>query len=148
MYILLVEDEAEHAILFKDYLERHGHRVDTAATRDRAVKLLYENDYDVAAIDLVLVVSTGDTVAEAAYFRGVGVVLMTAAFEETSVQDLISSLELKGCKISSKLKKPFAPKVLLMSLEQAYHDRPPAKEPKHESQRPPTMADILDDGHV
>jgi DNA-binding response OmpR family regulator len=121
VYTLLVDDEPEHMILFKDYLEKCGHKVDAAATKVQAMSMLATNRYDVAAVDLVLVMATGDTIARAAFDKGVGVVVMSAS--GSSIDDLVTTLELHGCKVSSKLKKPFPPKVLLMALEQAFLEK-------------------------
>lgn len=117
MRILLVEDDPITMFDFIDFLEKAGHHVDHASTKDKAINFLNAYQYDVAAIDLVLVASTGDTVAQKAYLKGVGVVLMSAS--EVSIDDTVTTLELKGIYVSSKLKKPITPRILLMALEEA-----------------------------
>jgi DNA-binding response OmpR family regulator len=115
--ILLVEDESAHMLGYVDSLRASGHEVDEAVTRDQAVRMIAENRYDAAAIDLILPGAMGDTVAEAANARGLGIVLMSAS--DRSIDDVKATLELKGCRVSATLRKPFTPKILLLALEQA-----------------------------
>jgi DNA-binding response OmpR family regulator len=118
MRVLLVEDEPDHAIPIKDYLEQHGHVVQHTISRDGAMKLLDTEQFDVAAVDLVLVMSTGEIVAEAALKKGVGVVIMSAA-DGPSWEDLNALMEMRGLRIQHKLRKPVAPAMLLAALESA-----------------------------
>jgi DNA-binding response OmpR family regulator len=119
MRILLVEDEPAMSLVFAAHLRRAGHDVDVAISHTKALELLAANRYDVAAIDLVLVQSTGDTVAEAACTRGLGVVLMSAAVEAGLLDDVSQTLLLKGFRVHAALKKPFTPEVLRLKLEEA-----------------------------
>src|SRR5215204_3021907 len=118
MRVLLVEDDPTQLTIFSEFVRRGGHEVDTAASRQKALALLEEHEYDAAVIDLVLVVSTGDTVAERAYWKGMGVVIMSAAKPEM-LEDLKATLELRGCKVHVALSKPFPPGVLVPALEDA-----------------------------
>jgi DNA-binding response OmpR family regulator len=120
MRILLVEDEAALRVAYADHFERAGHEVDTAVSRQQAMELLRTRGYDAAAIDLVLVQSTGDTVAEAAHEKGTGVVLMSAATKANALEDVREILAMKGCRVYAALKKPFVtPGVLMAALEGA-----------------------------
>jgi DNA-binding response OmpR family regulator len=118
MRILLVEDDPVQASIFSGVIRKAGHDVDCAASKHTAIGLLESRAYDAAAIDLVLVISTGDTVAERAYWKGLGVVIMSAT-GRTTMDDMKATLELRGCKVHVALPKPFTPAVLLVALEEA-----------------------------
>lgn len=122
MKILLVEDNPAHITLFKSWLESASHEVDVACSKDTALVMLNKAAYDVAVIDFVLVASTGDTVARTASARNVGVVMMTAAQQDSVVEDLVESLSLLGCKTSCVLRKPLTPGILLVAVNKAYAD--------------------------
>lgn len=122
MRILLVEDDPTQSLVLSEYLKAQGHEVDTASNRDRADEYMQTRQYDVAAVDLVLTVSTGDTVAERAYHRGLGVVIMSATTEE-QLQVVKETLELRGARVHHVLKKPFTPRMLLIAIEDAYRQK-------------------------
>lgn len=126
MQVLLVEDDPVQCSIVSGFLERAGYAVDTAATRDRALELLNKKQYDVAVIDLVLAVSTGDTVAYQASLKGMAVVLISAANNQF-MSDMKATLELRGATISSVLTKPFTPHVLIHHVKQAATNKPAPK---------------------
>lgn len=121
MRILLVEDTEADAQICMDFLKKLGHDVDTCDRREHAIRLLTQNKYDVAVVDLVLVASTGDTVIRKASKGGLGVVAMSAS--EASMEDLKLSLELMGTKVHASLKKPFTLSMLRTAIELAYKER-------------------------
>jgi two-component system response regulator ResD len=133
--ILLVEDDPVQCNIVSGFLHRYGHEVDTAATRDRALDLLNSNHYDVAVVDLVLAVSTGDTVAYHASLKGMAVVLISAANVEF-MNTMKDTLELRGATIASVLTKPFTPAILNIAINHAAANRP---EPKPIPPEPPIM---------
>jgi DNA-binding response OmpR family regulator len=133
--ILLVEDDPVQCNVVSGFLHRYGHEVDTAATRDRALDLLNCNRYDVAVVDLVLAVSTGDTVAYHASLKGMAVVLISAASVEF-MNTMKETLELRGATIASVLTKPFTPAILNIAINHAAANKP---EPKPMPEQPPIM---------
>lgn len=52
--VLVVDDEENIRIAFKDFLEQDGHKVQTAAAADKAVKLLKQGEFDVVATDIIM----------------------------------------------------------------------------------------------
>jgi DNA-binding response OmpR family regulator len=117
MKILLVEDEMAIAMGYADHLRSAGHEVDCVVTRDSALRKLISTHYDAAAIDLVLPGCTGDSVAEAAHLKRVGVVLMSAS--HAGLEDYKQTLEMKGCRVHAALRKPIPAAVLRLALEAA-----------------------------
>ena len=52
--VLVVDDEENIRIVFRDYLEQDGHRVQVADAADKAVKLLGQGEFDVVATDIIM----------------------------------------------------------------------------------------------
>lgn len=121
MRILLVEDDPTQSGIMADLMRRAGHEVSHAASRDRAIELMVQGKFDVAVVDMVLVGSTGDTVAEHAIAKGTRVVLMSAA-KEQCLADHVALLNLKGYHVSATLSKPFTAGILMVAINKAYQE--------------------------
>ncbi|WP_297889105.1 sigma-54 dependent transcriptional regulator [Sulfurihydrogenibium sp.] len=59
-YILLVDDEEDLLVSFKEILEDEGYKVDISSSPKKAVEMVKDNDYDLIISDLKMPQMTGD----------------------------------------------------------------------------------------
>ena len=60
--ILSVDDESSFTEMIKSYFEPRGYPIDVATAGDKALKLLKNNEYDIALLDLKMEGLNGDDV--------------------------------------------------------------------------------------
>jgi DNA-binding response OmpR family regulator len=111
--ILIVEDEAAMAAGLKDNLELEGYSVDHAADGGKGLRLLRENSYDLAILDVMLPTLSGFDILKAARQSGVTTptIMLTARGEEI---DRVLGLELGA---DDYLTKPFSLRELLARVK-------------------------------
>jgi len=111
--ILLVEDDLALAETVSEFLEEHGHRVDTAGTMAEAEEKLYETHYDVLILDVNLPDGDGFSLLREERKNGV----TTPALFLTS-RDRIEDLESGFASgADDYLRKPFELKELLLRVQ-------------------------------
>jgi two-component system, OmpR family, response regulator len=103
--ILLVEDDPEVLLLFKEVLLGAGYQVDTAETFREADNLLALREYDLLLADGQLLGGTGVMLADKAKAKRVPAVIVT--------QERNSKLDINAYMV---LRKPVTPKVLLGAI--------------------------------
>ncbi len=111
--ILIVEDEAAMAEGLKDNLELEGYTVDLAADGQKGLRLLKDNSYDLAILDVMLPSLSGFDILKSARQGGVltPAIMLTARGEEI---DRVLGLELGA---DDYLTKPFSLRELLARVK-------------------------------
>ena len=108
--ILLVEDDKHIARLVTYNLEKEGYQVTHQIRGDKAIELLYEKDFDLVILDIMLPGITGlDFCRKAREYKKepyLPIIMLTAKNEET---DKIVGLEMGA---NDYVTKPFSPKEL------------------------------------
>jgi DNA-binding response OmpR family regulator len=106
--VLVVDDEPEIVRLVRDYLERAGFAVATAATGEEALRAAHRQRPDIIVLDLGLPGMDGLDVARELQ-RGVAapIIMLTARTEEA---DRVAGLELGA---DDYVSKPFSPRELV-----------------------------------
>ena len=106
--LLIVEDSAELLALTADFFRSKGSfEVETAPDGNTALKLVEENDFDIAILDIMLPGASGFEVCKALRAKsGCPIVFLTALANESNI--------LKGYEIGADeyMTKPFSLKVL------------------------------------
>jgi DNA-binding response OmpR family regulator len=106
--VLVVDDEPEIVRLVRDYLERAGFAVATAAAGDEALHMARRNRPDIVILDLGLPDVDGLDVARELRRGGeVPIIMLTARTEEV---DRVAGLELGA---DDYVAKPFSPRELV-----------------------------------
>jgi two-component system, OmpR family, alkaline phosphatase synthesis response regulator PhoP len=106
--ILVVDDETRIVTLVRDYLERAGYRVLTAADGETALATVRAQRPDLVVLDLMLPgVDSLDVCRRLRRESGVPIIMLTARVEET---DRIVGLELGA---DDYVTKPFSPRELV-----------------------------------
>ncbi len=106
--VLVVDDEPEIVRLVRDYLERGGFAVVTAADGDEALRIAHRNRPDIVVLDLGLPGIDGLDVARELRRGGeMPIIMLTARTEEA---DRVAGLELGA---DDYVSKPFSPRELV-----------------------------------
>jgi DNA-binding response OmpR family regulator len=106
--ILVVDDEPQIVRLARDYLEKNGFRVVTAADGQTALSAARREKPDLIVLDLLLPKMDGREVCRALRRESdVPIIMVTALSEET---DQVSGLELGA---DDYITKPFSPRTLV-----------------------------------
>ena len=113
--ILLVEDEAGIAEGIMDYMKESEITFTWAADGDEALALVYEHEYDLALLDVMLPGTDGFEICRAIRAKSyVPIIFLTARGRE---EDRLYGYDL-GC--DDYVVKPFSMKVLLKRIEVAF----------------------------
>ena len=106
--ILIVDDEPKIARLARDYLEKNGYRVLTAADGQAALTTARREKPDLIVLDLMLPVMDGREVCKILRRESdVPIIMLTALAEEV---DQITGLEIGA---DDYITKPFSPRALV-----------------------------------
>ena len=112
-HILVIEDDADTALLIAAELERHGHRVVTVADGATGLKLAVTGMFDAITVDRMLPHIDGLSIVAILRERGSTVpVLMISALSD--VDERIAGLRAGG---DDYLIKPFAPEEMAIRVE-------------------------------
>ena len=113
--ILLVEDEAGIAEGIMDYMKESAITFTWAADGDEALALVYEHEYDLALLEVMLPGADGFEICRAIRAKSyVPIIFLTARGRE---EDRLYGYDL-GC--DDYVVKPFSMKVLLKRIEVAF----------------------------
>jgi two-component system alkaline phosphatase synthesis response regulator PhoP len=113
--ILVVDDEPRIAAICRDYLERAGFKVITAATGPDAVTLARTKQPDLVVLDLGLPRMDGLDVTRAIRrYSNMPIIMLTARVEES---DKLTGLELGA---DDYLTKPFSPRELVARVRAVF----------------------------
>src|SRR5581483_7747444 len=114
MHLLIVEDEEKLAKALKKGLEVKGYAVDWLPDSEKALNriLMYQNEYDLIILDLMLPVIDGATITERVRKEGVTtpIIILTARNETEHKVDLLN----KGA--DDYIVKPFSFEELLSRI--------------------------------
>jgi two-component system, NtrC family, response regulator HydG len=112
-WVLIVDDDRDHAESVADVLEMRGYAIEVAVTGEEGIARFRERDFDVVLMDVKLPGMNGvETFAEFKRIRPTARVLMMTGF---SVEELVA--EAVGNGALGVLHKPFAIAELLETLE-------------------------------
>src|ERR1700730_5712515 len=112
-WVLIVDDDRDHAESVADVLEMRGYAIEVAVTGEEGIARFRERDFDVVLMDVKLPGMNGvETFAEFKRIRPTARVLMMTGF---SVEELVA--EAVGNGALGVLHKPFAIAELLAPLE-------------------------------
>lgn len=106
--ILVVDDEPKIARLARDYLEKNGYRVVTAADGQSALTMARREKPDLVVLDLMIPIMDGREVCKILRRESdVPIIMLTALAEEV---DQITGLEIGA---DDYITKPFSPRALV-----------------------------------
>ncbi|HZP49353.1 MAG TPA: response regulator transcription factor [Vicinamibacterales bacterium] len=132
-HILVAEDERRISDLVRDYLERAGYRVTTAATGREALAAARARRPDLVVLDLGLAEMDGMEVAKALRAEStVPIIMLTARVDE---QDKLNGLETGA---DDYVTKPFSPSELVARVRAVFR----------RVDTPPDRGDVIEAGSV
>lgn len=109
--VLLVEDDEVIVKTLKDFLYSEGYMVENAPGQKTALKLLEENEYDIALLDVALEDGNGFSLCSAIKnIKELPVIFLTASGDEFSV---VTGLDLGA---DDYIAKPFRPRELISRM--------------------------------
>lgn len=109
--LLLVEDDADIVKNLTEFLKTEGFDVYSAATQSGAVKLLEENDFDIALLDISLTEGNGYSLCmQIKATKDVPVIFVSASGDEYSV---VAGLDMGA---DDYIAKPFRPRELVSRI--------------------------------
>jgi two-component system, NtrC family, response regulator HydG len=112
-WVLIVDDDGDHAESVADVLEMRGYAIEVAATGEEGIARFRERDFDIVLMDIKLPGMNGiETFAEFKRMRPTARVLMMTGF---SLEELVAEAVDNGA--LGVLYKPFAIAELLETLE-------------------------------
>lgn len=110
--ILLLEDDLNLSETVKEYLEDEGYEVDTAYDSEEAIEKVYEKNYDILLLDVMVPgVSGFEVLKNIKKEKDIPAIFITSL---SSVEDLEKGYE-SGC--DDYIRKPFALKELKLRIE-------------------------------
>ena len=119
--ILLVEDERDAADLLATNLGNHGYEVRIAYNGVEALKILQEERFDLAIVDLIMPDMNGmelcGMIRHDIRFRNLPIIISTALDDEDTHK------KSKDLGISDFLSKPYSVKVLISAIERILEAR-------------------------
>ncbi len=111
MKLLLVEDDADIVKNLTEFLKTEGFDVYSTATQSGAVKLLEENDFDIALLDISLTEGNGYSLCmQIKATKDVPVIFVSASGDEYSV---VAGLDMGA---DDYIAKPFRPRELVSRI--------------------------------
>ena len=111
MKLLLVEDDADIVKNLTEFLKTEGFDVYSIATQSGAVKLLEENDFDIALLDISLTEGNGYSLCmQIKATKDVPVIFVSASGDEYSV---VAGLDMGA---DDYIAKPFRPRELVSRI--------------------------------
>jgi len=139
--ILVVDDEPRIVDVVRAYLEREGHRVETAGDGDRALEAAETVDPDLIVLDVMLPGKSGFDVLRTLRSRGqqTPVILLTA---RDDVIDRVAGLELGA---DDYVVKPFEPREIVARVGAVLRRLAPAGEETAPEALPTQYVDLVID---
>lgn len=112
MRLLIVDDEELIRNVIKEYAKAEGYLVDEASDGDDAIDKVYEHDYDVIIMDIMMPNTDGfAAVKEIKTIKDIPVIMLSARTEEF---DKLNGFDLG---VDDYVTKPFSPKELMARIK-------------------------------
>lgn len=112
MRLLVVDDEELIRNVIKEYAKAEGYQVDEAADGETAIDKVYDHDYDVIIMDIMMPHMDGyAAVKEIKKIKEIPVIMLSARTEEI---DKLNGFDLG---IDDYVTKPFSPKELMARIK-------------------------------
>ena len=112
MKILVVDDEVLIRNVIKEYAAIEGYKVDEAQNGEEAVEMVYDNDYDVIIMDIMMPVLDGVKASrEIKKIKNIPIIMLSA---RSSEEDKLLGFDIG---IDDYITKPFSPKELMARIK-------------------------------
>lgn len=112
MKILIVDDEALIRNVIREYALNEGYIVDEASNGDEAINKVYDNDYDVIVMDIMMPKLDGVSASrEIKKIKDIPIIMLSA---RSSEEDKLCGFEIG---IDDYVIKPFSPKELMARIK-------------------------------
>src|SRR5574344_587503 len=112
MRLLVVDDEELIRNVIKEYAKAEGYQIDEAADGEEAIDKVYDHDYDVIIMDIMMPHMDGyAAVKEIKKIKEIPVIMLSARTEEI---DKLNGFDLG---IDDYVTKPFSPKELIARIK-------------------------------
>lgn len=112
MKILVVDDEVLIRNVIKEYAAIEGCKVDEAENGEEAVEMVYDNDYDVIIMDIMMPVLDGVKASrEIKKIKNIPIIMLSA---RSSEEDKLLGFDIG---IDDYITKPFSPKELMARIK-------------------------------
>lgn len=110
--ILVVDDEYLIRNVIKEYCQNEGYKVDEAANGEEAIDKVYENDYDLIIMDIMMPDMDGyEASKEIKDIKDIPIIMLSARTEE---EDKLNGFDIG---IDDYVTKPFSPKELMARIK-------------------------------
>ena len=112
MKILVVDDEVLIRNVIKEYAAIEGYKVDEVQNGEEAVEKVYDNDYDVIIMDIMMPILDGVKASrEIKKIKNIPIIMLSA---RSSEEDKLLGFDLG---IDDYITKPFSPKELMARIK-------------------------------
>lgn len=112
MKILVVDDEVLIRNVIKEYAAIEGYKVDEAENGEEAVEKVYDNDYDVIIMDIMMPILDGVKASrEIKKIKNIPIIMLSA---RSSEEDKLLGFDIG---IDDYITKPFSPKELMARIK-------------------------------
>lgn len=110
--ILVVDDEYLIRNVIKEYCQNEGYKVDEAANGEEAIDKVYENEYDLIIMDIMMPDMDGyEASKEIKDIKDIPIIMLSARTEE---EDKLNGFNIG---IDDYVTKPFSPKELMARIK-------------------------------
>ena len=110
--ILVVDDEYLIRNVIKEYCQSEGYKVDEAANGEEAIDKVYENEYDLIIMDIMMPDMDGyEASKEIKEIKDIPIIMLSARTEE---EDKLNGFNIG---IDDYVTKPFSPKELMARIK-------------------------------
>ena len=112
MKILVVDDEVLIRNVIKEYAAIEGYKVDESQNGEEAIEKVYDNDYDVIIMDIMMPILDGVKASrEIKKIKNIPIIMLSA---RSSEEDKLLGFDLG---IDDYITKPFSPKELMARIK-------------------------------
>ena len=112
MKILVVDDEVLIRNVIREYAAIEGYKVDEAQNGEEAVEMVYDNDYDVIMMDIMMPILDGVKASrEIKKIKNIPIIMLSA---RSSEEDKLLGFDIG---IDDYITKPFSPKELMARVK-------------------------------
>lgn len=112
MKILVVDDEVLIRNVIKEYAAIEGYKVDEAQNGEEAIEMVYDNDYDLIIMDIMMPILDGVKASkEIKKIKNIPIIMLSA---RSSEEDKLLGFDIG---IDDYITKPFSPKELMARIK-------------------------------
>ena len=112
MKILVVDDEVLIRNVIREYASLEGYIIDEAENGEEAIEMVYENDYDVIIMDIMMPILDGVKASrEIKKIKNIPIIMLSA---RSSEEDKLLGFDIG---IDDYITKPFSPKELMARIK-------------------------------